>query len=67
MAEVKLTHNERAFLEGVRDGDDVFPVVREIGYGWAVKAGFVRQVGAHGALDFRITDAGRAALSEAKP
>jgi len=59
-----LTTDEIRFLEGVRDGDDVFPIVREIGYGWAVENKLVRHHGgADGRiLDFSLTDAGRAAL-----
>jgi hypothetical protein len=64
---VKLTTEEVAFLREVEAGK--IPHLRlldKLGFGWAVRAGFVRRKKPHDGtiLDLEITAAGRAALRE---
>jgi hypothetical protein len=60
----KLTGDERIFLTAVRDGKGIWPLVKTLGYGWAVREGLVRKIGPDYTLDFQITDLGRSALGE---
>lgn len=61
----KLTDGERAFLVAVRDDTSVHRVFKQydIGYGWAVEQRLVTKIGPPFRMDFRLTDAGREALS----
>lgn len=59
---ISLRGPEREFLEAVRDGKDVFPIIKkhDIGYGWAIENGLVTKHRVH--FEFYLTDEGRKAI-----
>ena len=58
-----MDKDRRQFLEAIRDGADVYPLIKKLGYGWAVQERLVYKHGPENTLDFTITARGIAALT----
>lgn len=54
-----MNAKRREFLIRIRDDQPIYALVKEIGFGWALESGYIREVRPSPPfLDFEITNAG---------
>jgi hypothetical protein len=54
-------------LLAIGSGFEIYPLVKKVGYGWALEEGLIRHVGPETSLDFQLTQKGMIAIAARYP